>query len=202
MRVRQHQVGEQISEAPGPKRRVHTKDRKPAQVDGGDDDEDQAEPEGRHVANDERGAHAHPIDRGPLPRRRQNTEHDAGGGRQAEARAGEDQRVAELRQQQLDDRLVHDGREAKVAVQRAPEPLHVLHVNGLIEPERAAELGQRLGGPHRAEQRPRHVAGDELHPEEDHDGDAEEHGHESEEPLSDVGGHEGGPSSRARRRSQ
>src|SRR5882762_5088842 len=111
---RQHQVGEQIGDAAGPTRRVHPEARKPAQVDGEDDDEDQAEPEGRHVADDERGAHGHPIDRGPLARRGQDAGSDAGGGREDEARAGEDQRVAELRQQQLDDGLMHDRREAEV----------------------------------------------------------------------------------------
>jgi hypothetical protein len=50
------------------------------------------------------------------------------------------------------DRLVHDRREPQVAVQRAPEPLAVLHVDGLVEAEGVAELGQRLVGGHGAEQ--------------------------------------------------
>ena len=68
-----------------------------------------------------------------------------------------------LGSKQLHHRLVHDRREAQVAVERAPEPLPVLDVDRLVEPERVAELGERLVGGHGAEQRARHVARDELH---------------------------------------
>ena len=76
-------------------------------------------------------------------------------------------------------------------MERAPEPLAVLHVDGLVEAEGVAELGQRLVGGHGAEQGARHVAGDQLHGEEDHHRDAEQDGDQAEQPLEDVDDHAG-----------
>ena len=52
---------------------------------------------------------------------------------------------------------------------------------------------KRLVGGHGAEQGARHVAGDQLHGEEDHHRDAEQDGDQAEQPLEDVDDHAGCP---------
>jgi len=183
---RQDEMPEEVGELPIARDVVHPGGGEQAQLQREDEHQHEGDPERRDGRADDRRGHERAVE-APMRARRgeqaQARAHDEG---EQKARGGEDQGVGKLLAQRGQHRDVHLEGAAHVAAQGLAEPADVLHVHGLIEAERLAQLRHGLARGGRPEHGDRGVAGYDLEQEERHQGDADEHGHDSQEARGEV----------------
>ncbi len=163
--------------------------RQPAERDGEDHHQHDAEPVVRHRHARDGDRRYRPVDQRVLEVARDEAEHDTQ--RKSDHRGGEaeDQRVA--------DGPHHLGRHgaaggdggAEIALDRVGEPEHVLHRDRLVEAVFGPHLRLLLGGGVDRHHRRQRVARCDLHQHEADDGDAEGHRDHVEEALDRIREH-------------
>ncbi len=149
--------------------------REPAELDGEEDDQEQAQPEMRHRQPDERGGRRRVVGGLAAPHRGDHPRSDAEQRPEQHREAGELQRDRQPGHDRVRDRelpLV----EPEVALERKPGPAPVLHRQRLVEPVLVADLLEDGGIAVLRRERQRRVAGEGADPgehqhagEEDHD---------------------------------
>ena len=166
--------------------------------EGEDEDRHQPEPERRHRVAEEGEQHARPVEQRVLlgrrndPRRQPDRQRDDGRG------GSQQQRVAESLQHERQDLGPLLQGVLEVAVQHPPEPPQILEVDRLVQTERLPQVGDVFWSRVQSEQRLGDVAGNQLHQEENDDGDPEQNRDQQEQPAKDVGRHRRALPSRSR----
>src|SRR3989442_1218092 len=173
-----------------PERDEHQR-RAPLEVDDEEEDEQDAGPEVRdRQTADADDAHAivHP---GVLPDGRQRAQRDGDQGRDQRREDGHLEGQGEADTHLLDHRRPGPQRVAEVQANDAPDPGEELHVERAVEPQLVShllELSQvdvaaLLA---RAQDQQGDIPGDDVHEQEDHQGDSEQGRNHQEDPLEDV----------------
>ena len=197
---RQHQVMEPVGERHA--RVAVARDRKPAEGDGEDLHQDQAEPEARDAR---RRASRTPENTWSIARPRQTAETMPHGNADQRRDGDRKERQEERRlgplPERLRDRTLQEDRLAEIAARQLLQPVGELHRQRLVEPVRGAQLRDVGGGRLLAQHHRRGVAGRQAGDEEHQRGDQQHHHRHAGEARCEVAGHAAGDRSPSLRRS-
>ena len=172
--------------------RPHAAGGEPVELEGEDEDRHQPEPEGGHAVAEEGEEHTDAVeDRvllggGDDAGRETDQEGDDGRSRR------QDEGVLKALQDEGQDLGALLEGDAEIALEDLAQPLDVLDVDRLVEPEGFAQVGDILGAGGETEEGLGDVPGDQFHQEEDDEGDPEEDRDQTEQPAQNVGRHAGG----------
>ena len=167
-----------------PHERTQPARRQPAQGDGEQEDEDEAEPVSRHAEREHRDEEDQPVGHGVLLDRGDDPRPDPDDDGEQARRPGQQHGDPELLHHQGQHGTALLDGDPPISLQDVPEPSEILHVGGIVEAVFLAQGLSRLGRGEDAHQDVDGVSGSKLD-EGEYDGRrAEEHRYQEEEPPS------------------
>jgi hypothetical protein len=168
-------------------RRAAADGRQPVELHGKAQHQEEPQPVDRHGDAELGEQHRHGIDERALAHRGEDAERHADQRRQQQRHHGELDGRADAAADDLADRGALEDRAAEIAMQQLPEIGAEPDIPGIIEPERAPEVGDHFGRRLGPEQ---HGCGIARHQQQQAEGDddhADRHGDQQQQAADDIG---------------